>query len=402
MKKSLIFLILLSYTISAQNDKAIYVEPKSEYWEQIEKNVKEFNAKEPEPNKVLKMDFSGKNLPKSKDEFTYSWHNDPINQGITGTCWSFSTTSFLESELKRIKKKEVKLSEMFTAYFEYVEKALGFVESRGESTFGEGSQANAVARIMKKYGAVPEEIYDGKLPGQKSHDHSKMYNEMRSFLNSVKERNAWNPQEVASTIKAILNRYMGEPPTQFMWNGKSYTPQSFFKDKVDLQLSDYVAVVSFKQYPYYSNVEYKVPDNWWHSKDYLNVPLDDYMMSFKEAIKSGYTAVLFGDVSEPGIDSHAKVAMVPDFDIPSQYINEDSRQFRFYNTTSGDDHGIHCVGYLNKDGQDWYLIKDSGSGAFNTGDKGYYFYHSDYIKLKMLGFFIHKDAIKSLTKKVDS
>jgi bleomycin hydrolase len=93
------------------------------------------------------------------------------------------------------------------------------------------------------------------------------------------------------------------------------------------------------------------------------------------------------------------VAIVPSFDIPSEYIDESARQFRFSNKTTTDDHGIHLVGFLNKDGKDWYLIKDSGSGSRDGQNKGYYFYHEDYVKLKMLSFMAHKDAVKDLLDK---
>jgi bleomycin hydrolase len=106
-----------------------------------------------------------------------------------------------------------------------------------------------------------------------------------------------------------------------------------------------------------------------------------------------------GDVSEPGYESHVQVAMVPTFDILSAYIDENAREFRFNNHTTTDDHGIHLVGYENKDGKDWFLIKDSGSGSRNAKNKGYYFYQEDYVKLKMMDFLIHKDAVKDLLSK---
>jgi len=107
-----------------------------------------------------------------------------------------------------------------------------------------------------------------------------------------------------------------------------------------------------------------------------------------------------GDVSDAGYDSRRKAGIIPTFDIPSEYIDEYSRQFRFDNKTTGDDHGIHLVGYTLKNGKDWYLIKDSGAGARNIEPFGFYFYNEDYIKLKMLGITIHKDAVEKniLTK----
>ncbi len=396
MKYRLAILIVISLPLllaAQQKNKAVYTEPKSGYYDTIRTNIEEFNKKPSTDKKSFKMDFTGIDIPKSKTEFTSFWHNGPINQGMTGTCWSFSATSMLESEIFRITGKKIKLSEMHTAYWEYVEKTKGFIRSRGTTNFGEGSQANAVTRAWNNYGVVPWDVYNGLLPGQKSHDHSKMFDEMNAFLRSVKERNAWNEAEAVATVRAILNTYMGVPPETFTYNGKSYTPQGFFKKEISIDLNDYEAVVSFMKEPYNTYVEYPVADNWWHSKEYLNLPLDEFMAKIKKAIRNGYTIVFFGDVSEPGLDSYAKAAMVPTFDIPSLYIDENARQFRFVNSTTGDDHGIHCVGYMNKNGTDWFLIKDSGSGSFNAGDKGYYFYHEDYVKLKMLGFFVSKKAL---------
>jgi bleomycin hydrolase len=110
-----------------------------------------------------------------------------------------------------------------------------------------------------------------------------------------------------------------------------------------------------------------------------------------------------GDVSEAGFDRATQVAMIPTFDIPDTYIDENARQFRFSNGTTTDDHGIHLVGYLEKEGHTWYLIKDSGSGSRNNDPNalefGFYFFRDDYVKLKMMSFTVHRDAVKDILKK---
>lgn len=398
----MLFFLINSMSILAQEvkkDKGVFISPKNDFYEEIKKGIEVFNKKEKKERKVFKVDFTGMNLPKSADEFTTYWRNEPISQGITGTCWSFSTLSMLESEVYRINKEKIKLSELWVAYWEFVEKARGYVQSRGETFFGEGSQSNAVYRIIKQYGIVPLEAYTGMLPGQKFHDHSKMYAEMTKYLESVKAVNAWNEETVLNTIKSILNYYMGAPPEKVTINGKDYTPKEYFNKFVKLNLDDYVEFLSLMQQPYYEKVEYEVPDNWWHNKDYHNIPLDEFMSILKKSIRNGYSICIGGDVSEAGMESKAEVAIIPTFDIPSEYIDEHSRQFRFSNKTTEDDHGIHMVGYLEKDGKDWYLIKDSGAGAHNGANKGYYFYHEDFVKLKMLSFTIHKDAVKDILEK---
>ena len=180
---------------------------------------------------------------------------------------------------------------------------------------------------------------------------------------------------------------------------KQMTPQEYLKNVLKLNLDDNIDFMSLLEKPYYEKVEYEVPDNWWHSKDYYNIPLDEFIQVLKRALRHGFTACIGGDVSEPGYDSHAEVAMVPTFDIPAEYIDENARQFRFSNHSTTDDHGIHVVGFMEKDGKDWYLIKDSGSGSRNGPNPGYYFYHEDYIKLKMMNIMVHKDVARDILRK---
>jgi bleomycin hydrolase len=400
----LTFFITISFLTSLfaqdEKNKGIFIEEKDGFYKnEILKNLDEFNTPVKEKKKSFKLDFTGMDLPKSKDEFTSYWFNDPVSQGRTGTCWCFSTTSYFESEVYRLHQKKVKLSEMYTVYWEYVEKAKRYIKERGNSAFEEGSEANAVPRTWKMYGVVPEEVYTGLLPGQKFHDHKEMIKEMQSYLNNIKTTFAWDEDEAITVIKSIMNHYMGEPPTEFNYDGNKFTPKEFLNNYLKLKLDDYVDILSYMQQPYYQQVEYEVPDNWWHSKDYYNVSLNVYMDALKSVIRNGYTVVIGGDVSEAGYDSWNKVGVIPTFDIPSEYIDENARQFRFSNNTTTDDHGIHLVGYMEKNGVDWYLIKDSGAGSRNTGDQGYYYYHEDYVKLKIMDFMVHKDAVENLLKK---
>ncbi len=390
---------MLMYGQTIHRDKAEFVKHTNKFYSQIMKSVNAYNAVKKPVRKRFTMDFSGYNLPTSVKEFKYYWHRKPHSQGNTGTCWDFSTTSFLESEEYRIFHNKVALSEMWTTYWEYVEKAKGFVESRGKSKFGQGSESNAVTRIWKKYGVVPESDFLGLLPGQKYYDHSKMFKEMYTYLRSVKKSNAWDQKAVVDVIKSILNRYIGIPPAKVTVNGKVYTPKQYLKDYLKLNMDDYVDILSYMQKPYWKQVEYQVPDNWWHDSSYYNVPLDVYMKIIKRSIRNGYTMAIGGDVSEPGISGIEDVAMIPSFDIPAKYIDQYARQFRFSNHTTTDDHGIHLVGWMHKNGKDWYLIKDSGSTGYNGKSKGYMFYDENYVKLKMMDFMINKNAVKDILKK---
>lgn len=404
--------VVFAFGTMAQNvDKGkVVVEEKGKgfYYETILKDVHAVEAKQEEkqPYKRFVMDQSGMDLPNNPSLYTTIWANPTVSQGNTGTCWCFSTSSFYESEEYRLFKKHVALSEIYWVYCEYIEKARRFVEKRGNSEFGEGSEGNALARLMKTYGAMPLDAYTGLIDGRKFHDHSTMYSEMNTYLNSLKISNAWNTDEAIATIKSIMNHYLGTPPSSFEVDGKTYTPQSYLKDYLQLNPDDYVEILSYEQEPFWQQVEYTVPDNWWHSKDYYNVPLDDFMKALKSAVKAGYPLSIGGDVSEPGFSRETNCAIIPDFDIPSAYINDDAREFRFANGSTTDDHGMELIGYLENyknTGHDWYLIKDSSSGSRNIDPSspnfGYYFFRDDYVKLKMMGFTVNKNAVKDLLKK---
>ncbi len=398
----IVIAVLLNYngnSAEPKKDKGHFIDYKNEFYQEILKGIKEFDEKEKPKKLSFKVDFNGMDLPKSINEFKTQWHNEPISQGNTGSCWCFCGTSFLESEVKRIHNKEIKFSEMFTVYWEYVEKARRYVSERGNSAFAEGSQQNAVTRIWKQYGCVPAEFYTGLKKGQKFHDHSKLIKEMENYLNKIKEMDFWNEEQILENIKSILNYHLGTPPESVIVNKSRLTPLEYLNNEVKLNLDEYVSFMSLMEKPYFTQAEYEVTDNWWKCSDYYNVPLDEYMKIFVKALNSGYTAVIGGDVSEPGYDSHSEVAYIPTFDIPSEYIDENARQFRFTNNTTTDDHGIHIVGIKEtKDGV-WFVIKDSGSGARNGSNKGYYFYHYDYIKLKMMNFMIHRSIVEDILKK---
>lgn len=402
LKLSILFLILTAlftqivFAQTPQKDTGRFVEKKNDFWDRIEYENKKFDkgAKE----KFI-MNFDGMDLPKSKDEFKTYWHNDPISQGNSGMCWCFSTTSFYESEIYRTTGRKIKLSELHTVYWEYVEKARRYVQKLGNSLFAEGSMGNHIPIIWKKYGVVPADAYTGMDEDQPFHDHSKLFAEMESYLKYVKENSIWNEEEVLKTIKSILNYHIGEPPTTINVDGDKMTPLEYFNDVIKINFDDYIDLLSLKENPYNQYVKYDVPDNWWKSKHYYNIELDTFMKILKNAIRNGYTIGIGGDVGEPGYYSYTEVAMVPTFDIPSEYIDENARQLRFSNGSTTDDHGIHIVGYQERKDGDWFLIKDSGSGSRNGTNKGYYFYHEDYIKLKMMDFVVHKDAVKGFINK---
>lgn len=395
--------ILFSIGLFGQNDEVIYKDKKNGFYQDsILSSIKEFenSFNADEKNTYLSLDFLNRKFPTEIGKYKQYWHNSPVSQGATGTCWCYASTSMFESEIYRTTGKQIKLSEMYFVYYEYIERAKAFVETRGDVYIGQGSEANAVPKLMKLYGAVPISAYSGKLKGQKFHNHEPIMQELKKYLASVKLGGEWDEKSVVSTTKSILNHYMGKPPESFNFNDKEYTPREFLASVLKFNPNDYFSFMSTKSLTYNQKGELVEPDNWWHNDDYYNVELSDFMTIFKNAIKNGYSLSFCGDVSEPGYDRYAEVGIIPDFDIPAEYINADSREFRVSNNSTTDDHCMHIVGYLEDKSGWWFLIKDSSSSGFDGPTKGNRYIHEDYFKLKILTILVHKYGAMDVLDKI--
>jgi len=378
----------------ASGDRAVYIETKNHHREKLMKYFNGDQAGEIPLEKTLRMDVSGKDLPRSVEEFKSIWHTPSHCQGLTGSCWSFSSTSFFESEVSRLSGRNIRLSEMYPVYWEYVEKARRFVREKGDSRFSRGSQPNAMIRMCRLHGAVPFESYPGKPSSRKYYESRKLFGEMEKYLDSVKEAGEWNEDKVIREIRSILDRHLGPPPDHITVEGKQMTPSEYFSRVLRLNPDDYLDVMSLREKPWHRKVEYEVADNWWHSEDYYNVPLEDFIRIVKYAVRNGSSVCIVGDNSESGFIPEKDVALIPTYDIPSEAITDDARQLRFSTGATSDDHAIHIVGFLEKNGKDWYLIKDSGTRAQNGNVKGYMFYHEDFVKLKMMNMLVHRGIVE--------
>ncbi len=344
----------------------------------------------------LRVDWDSIKSPKSPEDFDQIWHLPPTPQFYTGSCWAFCSISFMESESHRLGGPEAKLSEMWIVYWEYVEKSRAYLRSFGHTPLAQGSQDHGTFEVFRKYGAMTRAAYPGILKADGRYDHTPMMKELKGYLDWVLESETWDEEQNLAYVRSILNKHMGTPPADVVFQGKTYSPQSFLRDVLKLEMDDYVGCVSRMDEPFYTRVLLDVTDNWRRKADYLNLPLHDFYEVIKKAIKDGYTVSIGGDNSEAGMDGKFDTAIVPEWDIPAKYINQASREFRIANGTTGDDHGLHVVGYTKLGGKDWFLIKDSNRSSRLGQFKGYYFWSGDYIKLKMLSFTVHKDRLEGL------
>ncbi len=338
------------------------------------------------------------------------------NQGKTGTCWSFATTSFIEAEALRIKNKEVDLSEMFFVRYAYPQKAIEYVDNEG-NRFTEGGLSHDVMRVVMNYGVVPESVYSGKIDGEKFHNHQEFVTVLKGIADGIKNssRKKFTPRSFEA-IENICDLYLGKVPAFFAYEGNTYTPQSFVKEYLGIVNENYVELTSYSHHPYYEKFALELPDNW--SKGvYYNIPINELMSVFDYAIENGYSVAWDGDVSEKEFQHKSGVAILPSkewseknqtekestckYYEKEKKVTQKLRQETYENKTTTDDHLMHITGISkDKKGTKYYLTKNSWGEESNKYG-GYLHISEAYIRLKTVGIMVHKDAIPpSLAKKI--
>jgi bleomycin hydrolase len=336
-----------------------------------------------------------------------------LSQGITGTCWSYSSTSFLESEIIRLTGKKINLSEMYQVRNTYPVKAENYVMRQGKAQFGEGGLAHDVMNSVKRNGLVPETVFDGLEDGQTTHNHAEMVAVLESMLKTYID----NPGRTLSpkwkeAINSVLDVYMGKNVEKFTFEGKQYSPQSFL-EMTKLKPEDYVSITSFTQAPFYSEFILNIPDNWSNGNFY-NVPLDEMMATINHALQQGFTIELDCDVSEKTFSAKDGVAVIPENSentikalqgtYPEKTITQEYRQQEFENYNTTDDHLMHITGIVkDQNGTSYFKVKNSwGSEAGKVAHGGYVYFSEAYMRLKAISITVHKDALpKDMAKKLD-
>ncbi len=328
------------------------------------------------------------------------------NQARTGTCWSFGTTSFIETELIRIGKGEFNLSEMFTVRCAYQDHAKLYIRYHGNLNFSGGAEGWDMINVIDKYGIVPRDVYPGLKVNPEKHDHGEMDKVLKAMVDVLVQGNklstVWD-----DAIYGVLDAYLGKFPADFEYKGKKYTPESF-KDFLGINTSDYLNFTSYMHHPYYTEYIFESPDNWSNGL-VKNVRLDDLIEILDNALLNGYSIAWASDVSDYGFEHKKGLAIVPEkewddmiedefaeaFIKPGKQrvITPEMHQLGFDNYATTDDHLMHIVGMVkNQNGTKYYKVKNSWGK--NSNDLGGYFYASEaYVRLKTMTILVHKDAV---------
>lgn len=330
------------------------------------------------------------------------------NQASSGTCWSYSTNSFIESEMMRMGKEPIELAPIYSARCVLMDKAENYVRMHGSVAWGDGGALHDVINMYAKYGAVPVEAYSGLQYGTTKNKFAEMQAILKSMLDAVVSNpNGKLTPSWKKAYEEVLNSYLGDVPYKFKWNNATYTPESFARLRVGIHPEDYVEVTSVTTDPYYRKTMLMVPDNWSFDRAY-NVQMDDLTDIIDNALNRGFTVAWATDVSEKYFSWKNGVAYVPEkdyedmndsekkymFDGPKfeRTITPAMRQMAFDNYETTDDHGMHIVGLAaDQNGRKYYIVKNSWGDKNDY--KGFIYVSKNYVRYKTTALMLHKNGI---------
>lgn len=353
------------------------------------------------------------------------------NQSRSGTCWDYSTLSFLEAEILKKTGKTYDLCEAFVANKTYFDRAVQVVRMHGDCQFAQGGSAYDPIYCLKHYGICPEDAMPlpGTLYGDSLNNFNEFFDVMTPYVLSVaKSKTDKLSSQWKVALHGIIDAYLGKCPEKFTYQGKSYTPMSFAQS-LEINPDDYESFTSYAHHPFWTAFAVEVQDNWRNPLSW-NLPLDDMMRIIDNAVMNGYTVAWGGDVSEPGftrdglaysIDAK-KAQSLSGSDmahwlkltktekknvldslgckVPEVTPTQKLRQERFDNWELTDDHGMLIYGIAkDQNGKEYYMVKNSWG---ETGDyKGIWYMTKNYIANNTMDFIVNKNAVpKDIRKKL--
>ncbi len=201
------------------------------------------------------------------------------NQKSSGRCWLFAGLNVLRPKvIKDLKLNDFEFSQNYLFFWDKMEKANTFLEGIVElkdrdpmdrelqillkSPFPDGGYWFYVVELIDKYGVVPKSI----MPETQNSENTRMMDRLISrklrqdaaVLRGMSDKGAdvkklrTQKEEMLEQIYKVLVMNLGTPPTEFQWRFedrdtvvselRTYTPQSFYREIVNVDLREYVSL----------------------------------------------------------------------------------------------------------------------------------------------------------------
>ncbi|HVX51504.1 MAG TPA: hypothetical protein VHB48_15180, partial [Chitinophagaceae bacterium] len=265
------------------------------------------------------------------------------NQESTNACWSFATTSFIETEAIRLGKKPVILSPIFFTVPTYIDKAEKYIRMHGISFFGAGDLTFSAMKAYKNFGAVPENVYEGKINNGVKCNYGAIDDSLLAKAKYYVDSGfgiKMTSELYRQGINNILVNNLGPLPTNFTYQGKEYTPKTFANQMVGIDPDNYIEITSFNHHPFYTKFILEMNTNWDYNY-YLNLPIRDFISVIDSALNNGYSLCWDGANNDDGNYGFNNPEYLHN---NGAAVTQQIRQDLFDYYRNSDDHNMHIIG----------------------------------------------------------
>ena len=325
------------------------------------------------------------------------------DQKSSGRCWLFTGLNVLRAAAaKQHGLGDFRFSQNYNFFYDQLEKANLFLQAvidtrdKGfddrevdwlfSNPISDGGTFTGVANLVMKYGVVPADVMPESLSANST---SAMATQLKTLLRrdglklretpagvKAKDLPAWLEKQKTAMLKDVwhvLALCLGVPPTEFEWKGKTYTPQSFYKELLGYDLEhNYVMLMNDPSREYGKVYEIQYDRHLYDGQNwlYVNLPIERIKEMAIASIKANKAMYFSCDVAK-FLDRTKGVADLRNFDYESLLgvdLSMDKRE-RVMTHASGSSHAMTLIAVDIKDGKPVKWMVENSWGA-NSGYKG--------------------------------
>ncbi|MCD6113092.1 MAG: C1 family peptidase [Bacteroidales bacterium] len=395
-------------------------------------------------NSIKKLAINRENVGKIDTYFSDKVKTKGItNQKQSGRCWLFASLNVMRPKvIEKYNLSDFNFSQNYSFFWDQIEKANLFLEGiistkdKGlddrtvdwlfKSPVNDGGVWNDFTNITEKYGLVPQSVMPetnssnststmSRLLKRKLREDGLILRELNKKNKSLKDLRK-EKVKMLGEIYHILAINLGEPPTKFIWRykdvndsisePKEYTPLSFYKEAVGVDLKEYVLLMNDPSREYYKLYEIQFDRNVQEGVNwlYINLPNKAIKEFAIKSIKDNEAMYFSCDVGKQ-LDRQKGYLDVNYYDYNDLLgvdFNMNKKQ-RIITHESGSSHGMTLVGVdLDKDNNinKWLLENSWGMSGFKghliMTDKWFDEYMFRVVVNKK---YVSKDVLKILKQK---
>ncbi len=389
------------------------------------------------------------------------------NQHRSGRCWLFAGLNTLRPRIMDSQKLDsFEFSVSYLQFWDKMEKANLFLEYMIEfrdrdyldrdfemvakSPLGDGGWWNYVTDLIDKYGVVPKSA----MPTTISADNTRTINKvltaklradavklhrMHRQGASLKKLREYKERSLADVYR-VLVMALGEPPAEFEWRPKKkkdqkkdaakndasntkgqktdgdprpilslprkFTPKSFYKHVVGLNLGDYVCLYSDPNNVFNKHYQFKYARNLYDKPDmhFVNLPINELKKIAMNSVKANQPVWFAADVgpdqsSKHGIMAERLFDYGPLFNLDLKMTKADRIRYR----AGGSNHAMVFMGVDIQSGKPTKWLVENSWGKKN-GDEGKWTLYNDWFGEHVYVIIVHrrfvgKNALKIFNDK---